>query len=75
MTHSQRSLPALLCLCMLSACGSSEPEARPQPPPMEETVFGDMAGTLDRAQGVQDTMDARKQQLDSQLATEEAANP
>lgn len=74
MTHSQRTLPAVLCLFMLAACGGqSESEARPQPPPVEDTAFGDMVGTMDEARGVQDTMDGRKQELDQRLQAEEAS--
>ena len=72
MTYHLRILPAAVCLCVLNGCGSSsEPEARPEPAPVAETAFGDMVGTMDKARGVQDTVDAHKQALDQQLQSTE----
>lgn len=65
MTHLQRFAPILVCACFLAGCGgSAEP---PEPPKVEDTAFGDMVGTMDRARGVQDTVDAQKQQTDQQI--------
>ncbi len=47
----------------LAACGSSE-EPR-QPPPLEETVFRDVAVTpLEKAKNVQNVVDQQKQATD-----------
>jgi hypothetical protein len=54
---------------MLIGCGSADRERAP--PPVEETAFGDMVGTMDKARGVQDTVDAHKQDLDRQLESQE----
>ncbi len=62
MTHLHRLALVSLCACMFVGCGSSS-----EPPPVQETVFDDMTGTLDKARGVQDTVDAHKQQTDRQL--------
>ncbi|HEY6644712.1 hypothetical protein [Povalibacter sp.] len=64
MTDLQRLGLATLCACFLAGCGSSE---RPEPPPVEDTAFGEMVGTIDKAHGVQDTVDAQKQQTDQQI--------
>ena len=69
MTDLQRIGLATLCACFLAGCGSSsEP---PQPPPVKDTAFGDLVGTMDKARGVQDTVDAQKQQADRQLEAAE----
>ncbi len=65
MTHLHRLALVSLCACVFAGCGSSsEP---PEPPPVEDTAFGDMVGTMDKARGVQDTVDAQKQQTDQQI--------
>jgi len=68
----QRIFLAMLCLFALSGCGgSSKSEAPPEPPPVKDTVFGDMVGTMDKARGVQDTVNTQKQDLDKQVETAE----
>ena len=49
----------------LSACG--EPSAPPPPPPVSETVFGDAAGTMDRARAVEDLTMQQKQAMDQAI--------
>jgi hypothetical protein len=72
MNHPQRIVCVAITLCVLGGCGgSAEPEARPEPPPVEDTAFGDMVGTMDRARGVQDTVDTHKQELDRQMQSAE----
>ncbi len=48
----------------LSACGSSEP---PEPPPVKDTVFGDMEATKDRARAVEDITMQQKKSLDEAI--------
>lgn len=48
----------------LSACGSSEP---PEPPPVKDTVFGDMEATKDRARAVEDVTMQQKKSLDEAI--------
>ena len=50
--------------CVLSACGSSEP---PEPPPVKDTVFGDMEATKDRARAVEDITLQQKKSLDEAI--------
>jgi hypothetical protein len=70
MTTLQRLLLATFVATLLSACGSSEP---PPPPPVKDTVFGDMAGAMDKARGVQDTVDAQKAAHDREISAQEEA--
>ena len=50
--------------CVLAACGSSEP---PEPPPVKDTVFGDMEATKDRARAVEDISLQQKKSLDEAI--------
>lgn len=72
----QRIGSIAICLGALGGCsgGTSEPEERPQPPPVEDTVFGDTVSTMDRARGVQDTVDTHKQDLDRQMDANEGGS-
>lgn len=72
MAIHQRILLATIAIMVLGGCGSSaEHEAPPEPPPVKDTAFGDMVGTMDKARGVQDTVDTHKQDLDSQMRSAE----
>lgn len=63
------SLLALACV-LLAACGPGE-RAEDQPPPLKDTAFGDMAGTLDKARGVEDTALQHKEAIDRALERDE----
>ena len=68
MAIHQRILLTVIASVMLGGCGSrAEQEKPPEPPPVKDTVFGDMVGTMDKARGVQDTVNAQKQELDRQV--------
>lgn len=68
-----RRILATICSLTLSACdGGTETEAPPDPPAVKDTVFGDMVGTMDKAHGVQDTVNAQKQELDRQVQAAES---
>lgn len=57
---------------MLAGCGrDADREQDREPPPVKDTAFGDMVGTMDKARGVQDTVDAHKNDLDEQLKSQE----
>lgn len=66
MTHLQRLLLAAAWLFVLNGC-NSKPAPPAEPPPVKDTAFGDMVGTMDKARGVQDTVDAQKQATDRQI--------
>jgi hypothetical protein len=67
MTHV-RLFAAVGCALVLAGCGR---DADHEPPPVKDTAFGDMVGTMDKARGVQDTVDAHKSELDEQLKSQE----
>jgi hypothetical protein len=58
---------------LLGACGAAdEPQREPAPPPVEETAFGDMVGTMDKARAVEDTAKQRMDQLNDALENNES---
>lgn len=62
-------------LALPAGCaGESEP---PPPPPVEETVFGDAVGTMDRARAVEDITQQQKRDLDAAIEASEGtrSNP
>lgn len=61
MTH-----PALLVL-LLAALGLAACGERPEPRPVDETVFKDQVRALDKARSVEDEVEKRKRELDRQL--------
>ena len=54
---------------LLSACGSKQQPA--EPPPVQDTVFGDAVGTLDKARGVEGTVMQQKEEVDRTLQENE----
>jgi hypothetical protein len=73
MDVNYRILLALIASLTLGACSTRSEDTEPasEPPPVEDTAFGDLVGTVDKAKGVQDTVDAHKQELDRQLRVNE----
>lgn len=66
--HKSRSLfvvPAALLI--LGGCGEGADAPEPTAPPVEDTAFGDMVGTMDKARAVEDTTMRHKEELDRQL--------
>ncbi len=49
-------------LAFVAGCGE-----RPEPPPVEETVFKDQVEALDKARAVEEQMEKRKRDIDQQL--------
>jgi hypothetical protein len=68
MTRRLRLGTILIAGCFLAACGSAgdDEERKPQPP-VEDTAFGDMVGTMDKARGVEDTTMQHKQDTDKAI--------
>lgn len=56
---------------LLAACGSEQKPA--EPPPVQDTAFRDMAGAMDKARGVEATLQQEKEALDRKL--QENENP
>jgi hypothetical protein len=55
-------IPIALLVALLAGCGSQEPPPEPQP-----NVFEPLTGTLDRAEGVQQTVDDQAAELRRRL--------
>lgn len=74
--RATRGLAAIAMLTALAACGGGH--QAPPPAPASEapaaTVFDDMTSTMDKARGVQDTVDQQKQALDRQVKAAEGAD-
>lgn len=65
------SITAIMVVAsLLAACGA---ERKPEPPPVEDTAFKEMAGAMDKARAVEGTMQEHKEQLDRTL--EQNENP
>jgi len=60
-----RLLAALLVCFGLVGCGDQSKTT--EPPPVKDTVAGDLVGTMDRARGVEDTSMQHKEELDRAL--------
>jgi hypothetical protein len=60
-----------LAALLLAACGSEQKPA--EPPPVKDTAFGDMVGTMDKARGAEATIMQQKEDIDRAL--EENENP
>ena len=67
----QRVGSMLLISFLLAACGSAD-EPRP-PPPVEETVFRDVAVTpMEKAKNVQNVVDEQKRAVDAAVQRNES---
>jgi hypothetical protein len=68
----QRVGSMLLISFLLAACGSAD-EPRPPPPPIEETVFRDVAVTpIEKAKNVQNVVDEQKRAVDAAIQRNES---
>ena len=56
------SLLLLGALALVAGCGE-----RPEPPPIEDTVFRDQVQALDKAREVEEQAEKRKRDIDAQL--------
>lgn len=69
MTLRAQLTAAALLACLVAGCGATtEP---PPPPPVQETVFGDTVGTMDRARAVEDITQQQKRDLDAAIERSE----
>jgi hypothetical protein len=59
-----KAFPILVAGALLLLCGCGE---RPEPPPVEETVFKDQVQALDKARAVEEQAEKRKREMDAQL--------
>jgi hypothetical protein len=63
MTTIKRISFAAVLAALLSSCGSGE-QSQGFPLPVQDTVFGEMVGTMDKARAVESTMQQHKDALD-----------
>jgi hypothetical protein len=73
MTNKSRNrslLSLALVASVLAACGSEQQPA--EPPPVEETAFGDMVGTVEKARAVEGQVQDHKQAMDRALEQNES---
>ena len=71
---SLRAAMLIAIACLVSGCGgsdSAQPAAEPQAAPRRETVFDPLTSTIDRAEGVQQTVD--EQAAEQRRRVEEAS--
>jgi hypothetical protein len=72
LTNILRVGPASVAFLWLAACGSAD-EPRKPPPPVEETVFRDVAVTpLEKARNVQNVVDEQKRATDRAVEQNES---
>ena len=63
----------LLSIVATAGCGSSEPEPEEPPMKVEDTVFGDLVGTQDKARDqANEAMNAHREVLEAQVNESEA---
>lgn len=59
-------------ILLLVGCGAAEDSSeRPEPTPVEETAFGEMVGTLDKARSVEGAVLQQKEDVDRALQESE----
>jgi hypothetical protein len=69
-------LACLLLLASVAACGSKQEEQAAKPPmKVEDTVFGDMTHTMERAKSVEATTLEHKQAVDRAIEADEGRSP
>jgi hypothetical protein len=56
---------------VITACGSAPPPPQEQKPPRKETVFDPLTSTIDRAKGVQQTVDDQAREQRKQIEAAE----
>ncbi len=71
MKWNKEIIVAAAMACALSGCGKTESK-RPDPPPIKDTAFGDMVGTMDRARSVEGTTMQHKQSIDKALESNDS---
>ncbi|MEX2151680.1 MAG: hypothetical protein WD793_15855 [Steroidobacteraceae bacterium] len=60
----------------IAGCGDGEPEREEEPMKVEDTVFGDLIGTQDKARDrTNAAMETHRKALESQLEADEGAPP
>lgn len=68
------TVPCLMLFCSLAACGKQEEPLEDPPLKVEDTVFGDMTQTIERAKSVEATTLEHKEALDRAIDAEEGGS-
>ena len=69
-------LAGAIAALAMAGCGKSEPEPDEQPMKVEDTVFGDLVSTQDKARDRTDAaVEAHKAALDAQIRESEDQKP
>ena len=69
-------MAGMFSVIAVAACGKSEPETEEQPMKVEDTVFGDLVGTQDKARDrTNAAIEAHKAALDAQIRESEDSKP
>jgi nitrous oxide reductase accessory protein NosL len=71
MKTSLRIASGLALVALLAACGAAEDAPRDAPPPVQDTAFGEMVGTMDKARGVENTTLQHKEDIDEAVRESE----
>jgi hypothetical protein len=59
-------------ISLLVGCGAAEDSSeRPEPPAVEETAFGEMVGTMDKARSVEGAVLQQKEDIDRAIQDSE----
>jgi hypothetical protein len=66
-----RVFAALLAALILNACGRADEDVS-EPAPVEQTAFGEMVGTVDKARAVEGTVLRQKEDMDRTLQESDA---
>ena len=68
-SRNRNAASLALAALLLAACGSEQKP--PEPPPVQDTVFGDAAGAMDKARAVEGTVMQHKEDIDRTLQQNE----
>ncbi|MEX0733175.1 MAG: hypothetical protein WD944_00270 [Steroidobacteraceae bacterium] len=70
------ALGVLTVALTMAGCGSSEPEPEEPPMKVEDTVFGDLVGTQDKARDrVNEAVEVHRDSLEKRIDADEDAPP
>jgi hypothetical protein len=66
----------LVAVLAIAGCGGGEPEPEKEPMKVEDTVFGDLVGTQDKARDrANAAVDTHREALEDRLEADEGAPP
>jgi nitrous oxide reductase accessory protein NosL len=69
-------MAGLIAVLAMAGCGRSEPEPEEQPMKVEDTVFGDLVGTQDKARDQANAaVEQHKAALDAEIRESEDQKP